>query len=80
MVDETNRTKLTRNYKTPRWFNNPQFLVKYGHEIVNEIASKNAQNNRMTLCNCLHLVSFHLGLKLTLGKVSREIDEYNLFP
>ena len=30
------------------------------------------------LCNCLHLVSVHdVGLKLTLGKVSREFDDYN---
>ena len=33
------------------------------------------------LRNCLHLVSIHdIGLKLTLGKVSREFDEYSLFP
>ena len=30
------------------------------------------------LRNCLHLVSVHdVGLKLTLGKVSREFDDYN---
>ena len=30
------------------------------------------------LRNCLHLVSVHdAGLKLTLGKVSREFDDYN---
>ena len=30
------------------------------------------------LRNCLHLVSIHdVGLKLTLGKVSREFDDYN---